>query len=158
MNTAAHDDDASAAMLTRTGRVVSVSAEHVVVRFERESACSACRAAKVCAGSAPTRDLAVPRPLHRHLLPGDPVQVGVAEASALRATAIAYMTPLAGLLAGMALASAAGLTEGVVGLASLAGLGAGFVAMQRIARNPVNHVAPILLEAPVSDTPKENHP
>jgi len=157
MNTSGDDDD-TPAMLTREGHVVSVSAEHVVVRFERESACSACRAAKVCAGNTPTRDLVLPRPAHRPLLPGDPVHVGVAEASALRATTIAYMTPLAGLLAGMALASAAGLAEGIVALASLAGLGAGFLAMRRVAQNPANRIAPVLLEPNISDKPKENQP
>lgn len=156
MNTCGDDD--TPAMLTREGQIVSVSAEHVVVRFERESACSACRAAKVCAGSTPMRDLVLPRPAHRQLLPGDSVHVGVAETSALRATAIAYMTPLVGLIAGMALASAAGLAEGVVALASLAGLVGGFLAMRRVARNPANRIAPVLLEPNVSDTPKENHP
>lgn len=147
-------DDPMPVMLARAGRVVSVSAGHVVVRFERESACAACRAAKVCAGSTPTRDLVVPRPRHRRLLPGDPVQVGVAETSALRATAIAYLTPLAGLITGMALASAAGLAEGVVALASLAGLAGGFAAMRRIARLPANRIAPVLLEP---DVPTNGH-
>lgn len=151
-------DDDTPAMLTREGRVVSVAADHVVVRFERESACSACRAAKVCAGNTPTRDLVLPRPLRRELRPGDPVQVGVPETSALRATTIAYLTPLTGLLSGMALASAAGLTEGLVALASLTGLGAGFLVMRQVAQNPANRIAPVLLEPNASDTPKENHP
>lgn len=141
-----------AAMITREGRVVSVSADHVVVRFERESACAACRAAKVCAGNTPTQDLVLDRPHSRRLVPGDVLRVGVPEASALRATATAYLTPLAGLLLGMVAAVLAGLPEALVVTASFAGLGAGLLAMRRLARRPASALTPTLLDSSESKT------
>ena len=150
------------AMVARHGRVVAIEGDHARVRFERESACSACRAAKVCAGNTPTRDLDVMLPAEHRLLPGDLVRVGVAEASALRATLIAYVVPLIGLVAGMAIASLAGQSEPVIVFASLAGLVAGLAGMRRLARHPLNRIAPVLLDAS-SDNPnsnpasKENH-
>ncbi len=154
---ASGDHHTAATMLTRTGRVVSAHASHIVVRFERESACSSCRAAKACGGNISTSDLVLPQPANHTLYPGDLVQVGVAEGSALRSTIIAYITPLAGLLTGMALASVIGLSDGLVALASLLGLGIGFFAMRRLALRPGNRITPILLEANTSGKPKENH-
>ncbi|MFA7607847.1 MAG: SoxR reducing system RseC family protein [Rhodocyclaceae bacterium] len=149
-------------MVTRDGRVIAIEGGHARVRFERESACGACRAAKVCAGNAPTSDLDVALPAGHHLSAGDSVRVGVAEASALRATLIAYVVPLLGLVTGMALASLTGQREPVVVLASLAGLAAGVAGMRRLARHPLNRIAPVLLDSG-SDNPnshpdsKENH-
>ena len=149
-------------MVTRHGRVIAVAGDHARVRFERESACGACRAAKVCAGNTPTRDLDVALPAGHRLSAGDLVRVGIAEASALRATLIAYVIPLLGLVTGMALASLTGQSEPVVVFASLAGLAAGVAGMRRLARHPLNRIAPVLLDAS-SDNPnsnpasKENH-
>ncbi len=134
-------------MIARTGRIVHMDDACLTVRFERQSACTACRAAKACAGNTPSTELVVARPPGSHYRCGDSVEVGVAEDAALRATLATYLVPLAGLLLAMLGAAALGLAEGAIVLASLGGLAAGFLALRRIARRPALQLQPALLAA-----------
>ncbi len=145
-------------MIARAGRIVAVADDRLTVRFERQSACSACRAAKACAGNTPESELVIARPAGSHYCTGDTVQVGVAEGIALRATLTAYLVPLGGFVLAMLAAAALGLPDAAVLAASLAGLGAGFMALRRIARNPGIQLQPALLEAGTSKLDQEIHP
>jgi len=126
----------SAGTIERDGEVVAANARGLTVRFEAASACGGCRAAKVCAGAAPTRELVLPHPAGRRIGCGETVRVAVDEAATLRAAALVYLAPLAGLALGLIAAVLAGLPDDAVALASFAGLGVGFAAAARVARRP----------------------
>lgn len=145
-------------MIARSGRIVKVDDNHLTIRFERQSACSACRAAKACAGNTPSAELVLAHPPGTRYCTGDLVEVGVAEDAALRATLVTYLIPLAGFVLAMLAAAAAGLADGAIVLASLAGLGGGFVALRRIARRPGLQLQPALLEPGTSIPDQETHP
>ena len=113
-------------------RVQAVQAGRV--RLECESpaeACGACAGRRGCAlrwlarPGNPELDVAHPAPEGAPLRPGDGVIIEVADGELLRAAAIAYMPPLAGLLAGPV--AAAALTPGNE-LAALVGAGLGLAA------------------------------
>lgn len=144
-------------MIARVGRIVAVTDHHLTVRFERQSACSACRAAKACAGAAPEGELAIPLPAGGRYCTGDSVEVGVLEHIALRATLAAYLIPLAGFLLAMLAAAACALPDAAVLAASLAGLAAGFIALRRIVRRPGFQLQPVLLAPGVRTLDQENH-
>ena len=132
-------------MLEREGRVVSVADGRLTLRFERASACGACRAAKVCGGNAPTRELVLALPSGSALRPGDSLRVALSEAAALRATLLAYLAPLAGLVAAMGAAALAGLPDGAVAAASFAGLAAGYAVLRRLAARAAANLQPVVL-------------
>jgi positive regulator of sigma E activity len=146
------DDDT---LLVRQARVVAVDAGQVVVRLERVAACSACPGAKLCGAGSRSQDFSVPHSAPEPIAPGDQVMIGIAPTAALRATAVAYLTPLAGLITAMALASACGFADGAVAVFSLVGLGLGFIAMRHLARHPSQRIAPVLFTA---DTPVHCNP
>ncbi|THF59364.1 SoxR reducing system RseC family protein [Pseudothauera rhizosphaerae] len=148
----------AAPMIARSGRIVQVGEDRLTVRFERPSACGSCRSANVCAGNTPANELVLARPPGRDYRTGDTVQVGVAEDAALRATAAAYLVPLAGFVLAMLAAAAFGLPDGAVLAASLAGLGAGLLALRRIARRPALQLQPALLDAGEPHLHEEIHP
>jgi len=137
----------NAPMLEREGRVVAVGAGRLTLRFERASACGACRAAKVCSGNTPTRELVLPLPAGAAPRPGDLLCVGVSEAAALRATALAYLAPLAGLLGAMGAAALVGLPDGAVAVASFAGLAAGYAVLHRLAGRAAHALRPVVLDS-----------
>jgi sigma-E factor negative regulatory protein RseC len=137
----------NAPMLEREGRVVAVDGGRLTLRFERASACGACRAAKVCSGNTPTRDLVLPLPSGAAPRPGDLLWVGVSESAALRATALAYLAPLAGLLGAMGAAALAGLPDGAIAAVSFAGLAAGYAALHRLAGHAAHALRPVVLDA-----------
>ena len=134
----------NAPMLERSGRIVALDARQLTVRFEAASACGACRAAKVCAGSAPTRDLVVPRPAGAFAT-GDRIYVGLREDAAMRAAALAYLAPLAGLGIALVAAALAGLPDDAIALASFAGLGVGFAAVRVLARRAAPRLQPSVI-------------
>ena len=116
-------------------RVRSVGEGRALLSCEAPpAACSACGGGRGCAlrWLSPAQGrLEVPAPSggDRPLAPGDAVVVEVAEGEVLRAAALAYLPPLAGLLAGAVLAravlpaaEAAALLLGVAGLAAGWGL------------------------------------
>jgi sigma-E factor negative regulatory protein RseC len=133
-------------MLEREGRVVSIGDGRLTLRFERASACGACRAAKVCGGNAPTRELVLALPSGAAPHPGDTLCVGVSEAAALRATLYTYLVPLTGLMAAMGGAAFAGLADGAVAAASFAGLAAGYAALRRLAAHATANLQPVVLD------------
>lgn len=126
----------SGGSIARDGEVVASDGGRLTVRFEAASACGSCRAAKVCAGAAAARELVLPRPSGRSIGCGDTVRVAVDEAATLRAAALVYLAPLAGLALALVAATLAGASDDALALASLAGLGAGFAAATRVARRP----------------------
>ena len=146
------DDDT---LLVRQARVVAVDAGQVVVRLERVAACSACPGGKLCGAGSRSQDFSVPYSAPEPIAPGDQVMIGIAPTAALRATAVAYLTPLAGLVIAMTSASAWGFSDGTVALLSLLGLGLGFIAMRQLAHHPSQRLAPVLITA---DTPVHCNP
>lgn len=138
----------SAALLERKGRVIAIHEDRMTVRFERASACGGCRAAKVCGGSAPTGELELALPEGARLTPGDTIAVGIDESAALRATALAYLTPLFGFGAAMGAALFAGLPEGGIAATSFTGLAAGFALMRILARHSAHRLQPAVIDAP----------
>lgn len=138
----------NAGLLEREGRVIAIHADRMTVRFERPSACGGCRAGKVCGGSAPTGELDLALPEGARLAPGDTVAVGIDETAALRATALAYLTPLIGFGAAMGAAFLAGLPEGGIAAASFTGLVAGFALMRILARRGSHRLEPAVIDAP----------
>ncbi len=146
------DDDT---LLLRQAQVIAVDTGQVIVRLERITACSACPSAKLCGAGTRSQDLSVPYSAPEQLAPGDQVTIGISPTAALRATAVAYLTPLAGLVTAMALASAGGLADGTVALLSLLGLGLGFIAMRQLAHHPNQRLVPVLITA---DTPVHCNP
>lgn len=145
-------------MITRSGRVVRVDGDRLTVRFERQSACVSCRAAKACAGNTPSSEIELERPPGLHYRVGDEVRVGLAEHNALRATLAAYLIPLAGFVLAMLLGAALGLPDAAVLAASLCGLGGGLLALRRLARRPGLQLQPMLLDTGNPPFPEEIHP
>ncbi|ANQ83645.1 sigma-E factor regulatory protein [Azoarcus olearius] len=135
-------------MMSRSGRVIAVKDDQLVVRFEGASACGSCRANKVC-GSGSTTDLVLDGGCGSRV--GDQVDVDVDAGTAFRALAVAYLLPVAGFLAGMAVASAGGLGDlGVAGI-SFAGLGLGLIASRRLGRHPSLQPVPRLAASEFND-------
>lgn len=132
-------------LLVRQARVVAVDAGQVLVRLERVAACSACPGGKLCGAGSRSQDFNMPYSASEQIAPGDQVMIGIAPTAALRATAVAYLTPLAGLITAMVLASACGLADGAVAVLSLLGLGLGFIAMRHLARHPSQRIAPVFV-------------
>jgi len=120
-------------MQTRA-RVESVSAGRARLACEAPATgCAACAGGRGCAlrwlgrSTGPTLDVPESVAGVGQLLPGDAIVLEVSDGDLLRAALCAYLPPLAGMLAGAALARlAAGAGEGVAVLAALAGLLAGW--------------------------------
>ena len=140
MNPVDHDT-----LLLRQARVVAVDAGQVMVRLERMTACSSCPSAKLCGAGAQGHELSLPLMEPSPLTPGDTVNLGMTSTAVLHATAVAYLTPLAGLVIAMALASACGFADGGVAVFSLLGLGLGFLTMRYLAQRTNPHSAPVLV-------------
>jgi positive regulator of sigma E activity len=138
--------NATTPQMVRTGRIVRVSDGHLIVRVERPSACHGCRAASMCTGRAPARELLVERPVGSRHCAGDTVAVGIDEDTAVFAALAAYLPPLAGFLLAMLAAVASGLPDEAVAAASLGGTTAGFVALRRLARRSRFQRRPVLHE------------
>ncbi len=132
-------------MMTRSGEVIAIADDSLVVRFERASACGNCRSSHVCAGSNAT-ELVVPASDAQAHRVGETVQVNLDSGTTYRAIAVAYLLPLAGLLLGMAIASQLALAESEIALSSFGGLGAGFLLSRRLSRLPGLRPQPALLE------------
>lgn len=136
-------------MMSRSGRVVAMDGQHVVVRFEGASACNTCRSNKVC-GSGSATDLVLDAGGCGSRI-GDQVDVDVDAATAFRALAVAYLLPVFGLLGGMAVASALGMADLGIAAFSFAGMGLGVIVSRRLGRHPSLRPAPRLA---TSSTPE----
>lgn len=143
-------------MVERNGQVIAVHGNHAVVRFEREAACGACRVAGLCASGKHAQDLPVRLDERDQVLAGDQVRVGLDTDIALRATLLAYLVPLAGLLLGLLTSALFRLTDaGAVGLA-LCGLALGLLVMRRLARQPRNQPVFTLIDRLPASNPPES--
>jgi sigma-E factor negative regulatory protein RseC len=119
-------------MIEETGAVLSIEGDFAEVETRRQGACGSCAASGACgtsllAGYFGRRPLVL-RALNRAgAAPGDAVIVGVPEGGLMRASVVAYLIPLLGLMAGgitgQMLAPAAG--EVATTLGGLAGLAVG---------------------------------
>lgn len=143
-------------MMIERARVVAVEADACWVEAVAQSGCGACASGQGCGGGVIAR-LRGPRrshlrvPLDATLRPAvdDMVEIGLREHSVLRASALAYLLPLGGIMAG------AVLGERLAGDAasdawSMAAAAAGFVlaalGARALARHPGSGIAePVLL-------------
>jgi positive regulator of sigma E activity len=112
-------------------RVKEVHGEWARLVCEQTGQCELCGSARGCGltlmGAAGERYLTVPRRPDRTqtLIAGDRVLVSVASGAIIRAAALIYLLPVAGLLAGAATAQMLGMGDGVSLLAALVGALAG---------------------------------
>ena len=85
--------------MLRTGTVVACEDSQLTVLFERPEACEKCGA---CGGRRHGHRITLPVPAGDATV-GDQVSVDMPEARVVSASALAYLIPLAGLLAGLIL-------------------------------------------------------
>ena len=101
------------------------------LQAERRSTCSSCSVSHGC-GTAVLASVFKDRGVELRIennfdaRAGERIVIGLSDNALLMASALAYMVPLAGLIAGAVLASSLGYGGGSSALAGFAGLGAGF--------------------------------
>ena len=128
-------------MIEERAVVTEVGPGYAWVEIQRQSVCGSCTASAGC-GTATLAKAWGRRTLRTRVLselavqPGDAVMVGLAEGALLRGALLAYLLPLALLLAGAVLGKAAfaGAGEEPVILCAALGLGLGFLATRVLAR------------------------
>lgn len=128
-------------MIEQTGRVVQAGAGYAWIEIERHSACGACQSSAGC-GTATlakawgARTLRACAQSSLDLQPGDAVIVGLADGALLRGALLAYLAPLALLLAGALLGKTAfaGAGEEPVILCGALGLGLGLLMVRMLSR------------------------
>ncbi|NJD31861.1 MAG: hypothetical protein FIB04_08250 [Gammaproteobacteria bacterium] len=116
-----------------TARVIAVADGRARLACEDRAACASCGSGRGCAlrwlssPGRPTLDVPDQTEDRRHLRAGEAVIVETRDGEVLRAAALAYLPPLAGLLVGALLGRglAAGPGEGAALAAAVAGLSAG---------------------------------
>jgi sigma-E factor negative regulatory protein RseC len=112
-------------------RVKEVHGDWARLVCEQAGQCDLCGSGRGCGlslmGESGERSLTVPRRPDgtRALIPGDPVLVSVANKVIIRAAALIYLLPVAGLLAGAATAQVLDMGDGISFLAALVGALAG---------------------------------
>ncbi len=112
-------------------RVREVHGDWARLVCEQAGQCDLCGSGKDCGlrlmGGSREHHLTVPRGSHstRPLIAGDAVLVSVADGAIVRATALIYLLPVAGLLAGAGLAQMMDMGDGIAFLAALGGALAG---------------------------------
>jgi len=120
-------------MILETGRVIAVDDDVAWVETVRRSSCGACSSQDSCGPNLLDRFLAGRRTHVRVRLVGDGrqvaindlVEIGLAENMIVRASALAYLLPLAGLIVGAAAGSGA-MFVGSADAASMIGAALGF--------------------------------
>jgi sigma-E factor negative regulatory protein RseC len=128
-------------MIEESAVVAEAGDGHAWVEIQRRSACGACHAGDGCGTAALAkiwsgRRVRVRAVTKLPLRPGDAVIVGLADGVLLRGALLAYLLPLALLLAGALLGQAAlgGAGEEPVILSGVLGLGLGFLLTRVMAR------------------------
>ncbi len=112
-------------------RVREVHGDWARLVCEQAGQCDLCGSGRGCGlrlmGRSREHHLTVPRGSHstRPLIAGDAVLVSVADGAIVRATALIYLLPVAGLLAGAGLAQMMDMGDGIAFLAALGGALAG---------------------------------
>jgi sigma-E factor negative regulatory protein RseC len=128
-------------MIEARARVAEAGDGYAWVVIERQSACGSCHASGGC-GAATLAKVWSGRQVRTRaisalpLRPGDEVIVGLAEGVLLRGALLAYLLPLALMLAGALLGEAAfaGAGEEPVIVLGALGLGLGFLAVRAASR------------------------
>lgn len=128
-------------MIEERAIVAEAGAGYAWVDIQRRSACGHCQASAGC-GTATlakawgTHSMRTRARSELLLQPGDEVMVGLADGVLLRGALLAYLLPLALLLAGALLGEAvfAGAGEEPVILSGTIGLGLGFLAVRVMSR------------------------
>jgi len=124
-------------MIEERARVAEAGDGYAWLEIQRQSACGSCHASGGC-GTATLAKLWGGRPARTRavsdlpLRPGDEVIVGLADGVLLRGALLAYLLPLALMLAGALLGEAAfaGVGDEPVALLGALGLGLGFLAVR----------------------------
>lgn len=125
-------------MLEAEGVIVKIGPEGVFVETSRVSACGSCSSQKNCGTSTLSQLLGGKKSVFKVLDPigaavGERVVIGVEEAVLLKSSLLAYLLPLALLLAGAVLAglpAPAHLKDAYAGAGAFAGLILGFTALK----------------------------
>ncbi|HOW75257.1 MAG TPA: SoxR reducing system RseC family protein [Candidatus Competibacteraceae bacterium] len=128
-------------MIEERAVVAEAGAGYAWVEIQRRSACGSCQASDGCGTATLAKAWGVRSMRTRalselSLQPGDEVIVGLADGVLLRGALLAYLLPLALLLAGALLGQAtfAGAGEELVILSGALGLGLGFLAVRVMSR------------------------
>ena len=119
-------------MIEETGRVVEVRGDTAWVETERVSSCTGCAGKTGCGTALLARVFGNRRNRVQALNPvraatGEQVVIGVQEGALVRGSAIMYLVPLTGLLAGAVIGQSAGGTELLSIVLALVGFGGGLV-------------------------------
>ena len=138
--------------MEREGEVIAVQDENLVVQFCRPTDCEKCHA---CMGGAAQRQLMV----KGHAQIGDRAVVEMPTQKIVKASALAYLFPLIGLMAGLFLGSwlfpsaqeAAAIAGGLLGMA----IPLGIVACTERKRRADQSWQPRLVRIVPASTPKE---
>jgi sigma-E factor negative regulatory protein RseC len=117
-------------MIETPATVVGLGPDVAWVETVRQSACGHCESAGSCGTSVLAQLFGAPRsrlqiPDSQGLRVGEQVVIGIPDGTLVRASVVAYLLPLAALVAAAALATALGANEGVVASIGLLGLGGG---------------------------------
>ena len=132
------NDNSNIARVCRSGEVVEILPEHILVDIVSASACEACRAKSICSASEGKRKtLCVPNEGQQNLLPGDRVLVSMRMSTGLKAALLAYFLPAIVALAALLILTEAGVDELAAGAWSLGSL-AMYYTMLYLFRNKLN--------------------
>lgn len=141
-------------MMERSGRILALHAESMLVSVETAPACSQCGSRKACHSGGSEQTLALPR--MPGLEAGDLVTLALPASRLNHAALLAWLLPALALLAGAALGQwRDGRDTGAI-LGAAAGLALGLAAARGLAtRLASNHFEPCLTETP--ETPPRSH-
>lgn len=144
-------------MLTELAKVSSISGNQVWVEAVAKTQCQGCSAKTSCGQGLlqrlhPRRNTAIPVKVQRPdlltgLKAGDAVLVGLEEGLILKLTLLLYCLPLAGLLLGVVVGAALGLTEPWILLWGLLGMFAAVAPARGLSsgRARISRYQPVLL-------------
>ncbi|MEN3113479.1 SoxR reducing system RseC family protein [Uliginosibacterium paludis] len=119
-------------MMERSGRILSLHAESMIVTVDTAPACSQCGSRKACHGGSSELTLALPA--GPGLKPGDLVTLALPAGRLNHAALLAWLLPALALLAGAALGQwSNGQDSGAI-LGAATGLLAGLASARRLAR------------------------
>ena len=107
--------------VSHTGKVISADPQFIQVEIVSESACGACHAKGLCGvGEQRVKQVSVPTPVSEFYEIGEEVWVDLKASMGHKAVWIAYVTPLAVLVAVIMVLLRSGAGELVAGLAGIA--------------------------------------
>ncbi|WOA52727.1 SoxR-reducing system protein RseC [Dickeya solani] len=140
-------------MIKEWATVVSWQAGTAVLLCEQRSGCQSCQSRSSCGtgvlnqiGGAATHRLTVP--YSQPLLPGQRVEIGLAESSLLRSAMLVYLLPLLGLMLGAALMQYWLGSEPATVAGAFAGVAVSFAAVKRLSAKIGNNqrYQPVILQ------------